>query len=85
MEIPRDIVGYTEYMLNVKLQDHEKELLKTMYDAYHKEEQLDMSKIITAGRGSGKIDWVPFFALCIFRHEDFIKDLDKLESKEGTE
>lgn len=74
MEIPRDIVGYTEYMLDRKLLDYEKEALTIMYDAYKEGRLLNTSDI---GRGSARINWAAIFALCIFRHEDWIKDLDE--------
>ena len=75
MEIPKDIVGFTEYILNVKLAGEGKEILTTMYDAY-KEGRLDTSSIMIAGRGSAKMNWLPLFAICIFQYEDWIKDLD---------
>ena len=56
MKIPRDIVGFTEYILDRKL--------------------LNTSDI-PVGRGSARINWAAIFALCIFRHEDWIKDLDE--------
>lgn len=78
MEIPRDIVGYTEYMLGRKLFNYEKELLTTMYDAYKEGRLLNTSDIMTTvGRGSARINWAAIFALCIFRHDDWIKDLDE--------
>lgn len=75
MKIPRDIVGFTEYILDRKLSDYQKELLTTMHDAY-KEGRLNTSDI-PIGRGSAKTNWAAIFALCIFRHEDWIKDLDE--------
>lgn len=76
MEIPRDIVGYTEYMLDRKLLDYEKESLMIMYDAY-KEGRLLNTSDVPMGRGSARINWAAIFALCIFRHEDWIKDIDE--------
>lgn len=72
MEIPKDIVGYTEYILNIKLSDWGKELLTTMHDEYIKG-KFDTSSIMMTGRGSAKMNWLPLFMVCIWKHEDWIK------------
>ena len=74
-KIPKDIVGYTEYILNVKLAGEGKEILTTMHDNYIKG-KLDTSSVMIAGRGSAKMNWIPLFAICIFRYEDWLKGLD---------
>lgn len=73
MNIPKDIVGFTEYILDTKLSDWNKWYLEKMYELY-KDGKLKNEDVLKTTRGRAKADRDAMYLLYIYWYESLVKE-----------
>lgn len=73
MDIPKDIVGFTEYILDTKLSNLNKWYLEKMYELY-KDGKLNNENIIKTTRGRAKTDRDAMYLLFIHWYESLAEE-----------